>query len=70
MIFGTRDPHVPDAGRETIDRALKNAGVRHGTLLYPAEHAFTRDEGPRFDPEATDLAFLEMIGLFRKVFRG
>jgi hypothetical protein len=22
MIFGTNDPHVPDAGRETIDRAL------------------------------------------------
>jgi len=36
--------------------------------LYPAEHAFTRDEGPRFDPEATDLAFAEMVGLFRKVF--
>jgi dienelactone hydrolase len=38
------------------------------TLLYPAEHAFTRDEGPRFDPEATDLAFAEMVRLFRSVF--
>jgi carboxymethylenebutenolidase len=37
--------------------------------LYPAEHAFTRDEGPRFDPEATDLAFAEMIRQFRKVFQ-
>jgi carboxymethylenebutenolidase len=37
-------------------------------LLYPTEHAFTRDEGPRFDPEATDLAFAETIRLFRKVF--
>jgi len=27
-----------------------------------------RDEGPRFDPEATDLAFAEMIGLLRSVF--
>jgi carboxymethylenebutenolidase len=68
MIFGTKDPHVPDAGREIIDRALKNSGARYHTLLYPAEHAFTRDEGPRFDPEATDLAFAEMVGLFRKVF--
>ncbi len=58
-----------DAGRETIDRGLKKSGVRYNTLLYPAEHAFTRDEGPRFDPEATDLAFAEMIRLFRKVFR-
>jgi carboxymethylenebutenolidase len=69
MIFGTRDPHVPDAGRATIDRALQASGIRYNTLLYPAEHAFTRDEGPRFDPEATDLAFAGMIGLFRKVFQ-
>jgi len=68
MIFGTKDPHVPDAGRETIDRALKNSGIHYRTLLYPAEHAFTRDEGPRYDPEATDLSFAEMIGLFRKAF--
>jgi len=70
MIFGTKDPHVPDAGRETIDRALRNSGVRYKTLLYPAEHAFTRDEGPRYDPEATDWAFGEMIGLYRRVFGG
>jgi carboxymethylenebutenolidase len=69
MIFGTKDPHVPDAGRETIDRALQESGVCYNTLLYPAEHAFTRDEGPRFDPEATDLAFAEMVRLFCKVFR-
>ena len=69
MIFGTKDPHVPDAGREIIDRALKLSGVSYRTILYPAEHAFTRDEGPRFDSEATDLAFAEMIRLFRSVFR-
>ncbi len=68
MIFGTKDPHVPEAGRETIDRALRNSGVRYKTLLYPAEHAFTRDEGPRYDPQATDQAFAETIRLFRKVF--
>jgi carboxymethylenebutenolidase len=69
MIFGTKDPHVPEKGREIIDRALQKSGVRYKTLLYEAEHAFTRDEGPRFDPEATDLAFAEMIGFYRKVFR-
>jgi carboxymethylenebutenolidase len=68
MIFGTKDPNVPGAGRETIDRSLQTSGVHYKTLPYPAEHAFTRDEGPRFDPEATDLAFAEMIRLFRKVF--
>jgi carboxymethylenebutenolidase len=69
MIFGTKDPHVPDAGRETIDWALQRSGAHYKTLLYPAEHAFTRDEGPRFDPEATDLAFAQMIRLFGGVFR-
>jgi carboxymethylenebutenolidase len=69
MIFGTKDPHVPNAGREIIDRALKNSGIHHKTLLYSTEHAFTRDEGPRFDPEATDLAFAETINLFRRVFQ-
>jgi carboxymethylenebutenolidase len=68
MIFGTKDPHVPEEGRAVIDRALRASGVHYRTLLYPAEHAFTRDEGPRFDPEATDQAFAEMISLYRRVF--
>ncbi len=69
MIFGARDPHVPEEGRAIIDRALRKSGVRYRTLLYPAEHAFTRDEGPRFDPQATDQAFAEMIASFRRVFQ-
>jgi carboxymethylenebutenolidase len=68
MIFGTKDPHVPEAGREKIDRVLRDSGVRYRRVLYPAEHAFTRDEGPRYDPEATDQAFAETVQLFRKVF--
>ena len=27
-----------------------------------------RDEGPRYDPEATDDAFTALIALFRRVF--
>ena len=69
IIFGTKDPHVPNSGRDAIDEALKSSGVHFRTLLYPAEHAFTRDEGPRYDPESTDLAFGEMIALYRKVFQ-
>jgi carboxymethylenebutenolidase len=69
MIFGTKDPHLPEAGREIVDRGLKKGGARYRTILYPAEHAFMRDEGPRFDPEATDQAFGEMIAMFRRIFR-
>jgi carboxymethylenebutenolidase len=69
MVFGTEDPHVPEEGRKTIHEGLRNAKVRHRTLLYKAQHAFMRDEGPRYDPEATDHAFGEMVGMFRKAFR-
>lgn len=68
LVFGTQDPHVPATGRETIERGLREAGVRFRTSLHPAEHAFMRDEGPRYDPEATDLAFGEMVATFRRVF--
>lgn len=68
MVFGANDPHVPSDGRRTIQDVLRKTGLRHRISLYPAEHAFMRDEGPRFDPEATDAAFAEMLGLFRKAF--
>jgi len=69
MVFGSTDPHVPAGDRETIDRALRSAGARYNVVLYPAEHAFMRDEGPRFDPECTDLAFADMIRVFRRAFQ-
>jgi carboxymethylenebutenolidase len=68
MIFGSNDPHVPAEGRARVEEGLRSSGVRYRVQMFPAEHAFMRDEGPRFDPEATDLAFAEMIALFRKVF--
>jgi carboxymethylenebutenolidase len=68
-VFGAHDPHVPAEGRETFDRKLGASGVDYSIQLYPAEHAFMRDEGPRYDPEATDQAFAAMIALFREVFR-
>jgi carboxymethylenebutenolidase len=68
MIWGSADPHVPEAGRVEIDGRLRDAKVDYAVKLYPAEHAFTRDEGPRYDPEATDQAFADMIRLFRSVF--
>jgi carboxymethylenebutenolidase len=68
MVFGTLDPHIPEEGRKTIDDGLRAAKVDYEIKLYPAEHTFMRDEGARHDPEATDQAFGEMIGLFREVF--
>jgi carboxymethylenebutenolidase len=69
MVFGGQDPHVPEEGRIKIEAGLGASGARYRVKLFPAEHAFMRDEGPRFDPEATDQAFAEMIALFRACFR-
>src|SRR5262245_48581281 len=52
MIFGSTDPHVPAEGREIVERGLRAANANYHIKLYPAEHAFMRDEGPRFDPES------------------
>jgi carboxymethylenebutenolidase len=68
MVWGEQDPHVPAHGRNLIDQKLRQAGVDYAMKVYPCEHAFMRDQGPRHDPEATDQAFGDMIGLFRAVF--
>ena len=68
LVWGALDPHVPEDGRARIEQTLRDCGVDFTQRLYPAEHAFMRDEGPRFDPEATDHAFGEMISFFRAAF--
>jgi carboxymethylenebutenolidase len=64
MIFGTRDPHTPEEGRETIQRGLEQSGAHFTWRLFDAEHAFGRDVGDRYDPEATDAAFAETVAFF------
>jgi carboxymethylenebutenolidase len=68
LVWGELDPHIPPDGRAKIEAALSESGVNFSQRLYRAEHAFMRDEGPRYDPEATDQAFTEMIALYRRVF--
>lgn len=68
IVFGTLDPHVPAEGRAKIVRGLEQAGTLFEVKLYPAEHAFMRDEGPRYDSEITDQAWAEMISFYRRIF--
>ncbi|NJL87321.1 MAG: dienelactone hydrolase family protein [Leptolyngbyaceae cyanobacterium SM1_1_3] len=65
-IFGSADPHVPPEGRQKILQALDQAGIVHKTLLYEANHTFMRDDGYRYDPAATDIAWSEIIIFLRK----
>ncbi len=68
MVWGARDPHVPEDARAQIETALQRAGTRYSVRLYDAEHAFMRDEGARYDPAATDGAWADMINLYRRVW--
>jgi carboxymethylenebutenolidase len=70
LVYGTRDPHVPDDARAKIDAALKAAGTRFETALFDAEHAFMRDEGPRWDPEASDQAWDRGVSFLRRHLGG
>jgi carboxymethylenebutenolidase len=65
LVWGEHDPHIPAAGRATIEGALHACGVRFEHRIYPADHAFMRDEGPRYDPEASDAAFLASTQFLR-----
>ena len=68
LVWGTLDPHIPEEGRAKIEAALGEAGTAFSPRLFVAEHAFMRDVGPRYDPEATDLAFAEMVEFYRAIF--
>ena len=67
LIFGVRDPHTPPEARRVVHEAV--TGTRFSWHEYDAEHAFGRDVGARFDPEATDAAFANTVAFFRRVLR-
>ena len=49
-----------------MQEAWSTSGARFLWRVYDAEHAFGRDVGDRYDPEATDEAFAETVALFRR----
>ncbi len=67
LIFGGADPHTPAAAREALRAGLDAAGTRYEWVLVDgAEHAFGRDVGPRWDPQATDEAMGLTVTFFRR----
>jgi carboxymethylenebutenolidase len=65
MIWGRQDPHVPQEGRDLIYKALNRAGVDFTWHEFNAQHAFIRDEGPRYDAALADICYslaLETFG--------
>ena len=66
MIWGRQDPHIPREGRERIHAALEDAGTRFSWLEVNGQHAFGRDEGPRYDPELARQCLGHVLDLFHR----
>jgi len=49
-IWGRQDPHVPLDGRNLIRARLEEVGANFQWHEVNGQHAFLRDEGPRYDP--------------------
>lgn len=66
LVFGRQDPHVPTEGRRVIYDALEAAGTLFQYQEFNAQHAFLRDEGPRWDPAAGQRALDAAFELFHR----
>ena len=67
FVFGRQDPHVPFAGREAIRARLEEVGATYAWHEVNAQHAFLRDEGPRYDPALFVAATGWALSLFARV---
>ncbi len=65
MIWGRQDPHVPREGRALVQNALADAGTNFTWHEFNGQHAFLRDEGPRYDAELA----LKCYGLVLELFK-
>ena len=65
-IWGRQDPHVPLAGRLRIHARLEEAGVNFQWIEVNGQHAFLRDEGPRYDPTLAAMCLNFVLELFHR----
>lgn len=64
FVWGRQDPHVPFEGRQRIRARLEEVGAHYEWHEVNAQHAFLRDEGPRYDPAL----FLQAVGWILALF--
>lgn len=63
-LWGRQDPHIPLEGRNIVKARLEEVGAKFTWHEFNAQHAFMRDEGPRFDPAVA----LQSWGLVLELF--
>ncbi len=66
MIWGRQDPHVPLEGRKKIYNALCERDVNFTWHEFNGQHAFLRDEGPRYDPALALQCYQLALELFHR----
>jgi carboxymethylenebutenolidase len=66
MIFGRQDPHVPLEGRRKIMARLDELSAVYTWREVNGQHAFLRDEGPRYDPELAYQCYGLVFDLFHR----
>ncbi|MCB0324392.1 MAG: dienelactone hydrolase family protein [Bdellovibrionales bacterium] len=66
MVWGRQDPHIPLEGRRLIYDTLTAAETVFTWHEFNAQHAFLRDEGPRYDPELVQLCYHLLLSFFHR----
>jgi carboxymethylenebutenolidase len=69
-FWGRQDPHVPLDGRARIHARLEEAAVNFQWIEVNGQHAFLRDEGPRYDSALAHLCFNFVFELFGRRLGG
>ncbi|KAK3303966.1 Alpha/Beta hydrolase protein [Chaetomium strumarium] len=72
LIFGVKDTHVPDGGRDLIRHKMREASVVFSFHEFAwAQHAFIRDElsKGRYDPAVSKACFEVLLELFGRVLK-
>ncbi len=66
LVFGAKDPHIPLDAITRVQTAFAASGTDYQITMYAGEHAFMRDEGPRWNPSETDRAYADAVGFLRE----
>lgn len=70
FCWGRQDPHVPYMARERIRARLEEVGANYEWHEFNAQHAFLRDEGPRYDPALFLQSMLLTLEFYRRTLGG
>jgi carboxymethylenebutenolidase len=65
-IWGRQDPHIPLEGRNLLKARLEEVGARFTWHEVNGQHAFMRDEGPRYDPALARQCWTLLLELFHR----